>query len=43
MRYQIRTNPGILTGETKPDYQRCVRISTEASLREMFAPGALVK
>ena len=26
----------------KPDYERCIRISTEASLREMIAPGALV-
>mmetsp|Transcript_8155 Transcript_8155/g.17845 ORF Transcript_8155/g.17845 Transcript_8155/m.17845 type:complete len:721 (+) Transcript_8155:87-2249(+) len=25
-----------------PDYDRCIRISTEASLREMLAPGALV-
>lgn len=26
----------------EPDYERCIRISTEASLREMIAPGALV-
>ena len=26
----------------KPDYVRCIRISTKASLREMLAPGALV-
>jgi H(+)-translocating pyrophosphatase len=26
----------------KPDYERCIRISTNASLREMLAPGALV-
>eukprot|EP00929_Paragymnodinium_shiwhaense_P096719 TRINITY_DN5840_c1_g1_i1.p1 TRINITY_DN5840_c1_g1~~TRINITY_DN5840_c1_g1_i1.p1 ORF type:complete len:735 (-),score=138.58 TRINITY_DN5840_c1_g1_i1:198-2402(-) len=26
----------------KPDYERCIRISTQASLREMIAPGALV-
>merc|ERR1719192_1689927 len=26
----------------EPDYERCIRISTEASLREMLAPGALV-
>merc|ERR1711862_969442 len=25
-----------------PDYEKCIRISTEASLREMLAPGALV-
>ena len=28
--------------KVKPDYERCIRISTEASLREMIAPGALV-
>merc|ERR1712226_1297124 len=26
----------------QPDYEKCIRISTEASLREMLAPGALV-
>merc|ERR1712037_869825 len=26
----------------EPDYERCIRISTDASLREMLAPGALV-
>jgi len=34
--------PKILSGEIKPQYQRCIEISTEASLREMIAPGALV-
>merc|ERR1719444_679125 len=28
--------------QMQPDYERCIRISTEASLREMIAPGALV-
>eukprot|EP00929_Paragymnodinium_shiwhaense_P063222 TRINITY_DN315_c0_g2_i1.p1 TRINITY_DN315_c0_g2~~TRINITY_DN315_c0_g2_i1.p1 ORF type:complete len:728 (-),score=203.49 TRINITY_DN315_c0_g2_i1:182-2365(-) len=28
--------------QAKPDYQQCIKISTEASLREMLAPGALV-
>merc|ERR1719189_2930404 len=34
----------ILTGslELKPDYDRCISISTKSSLREMIAPGALV-
>merc|ERR1719433_485362 len=32
----------ILEGTVDPDYDRCIRISTEASLKEMFAPGALV-
>jgi len=34
--------PKIISGEAQPDYQRCILISTEASLREMLAPGALV-
>merc|ERR1719386_337954 len=34
--------PKIISGEMKPDYQRCILISTEASLREMLAPGTLV-
>jgi len=35
--------PGIMGPEhVAPDYDRCIRISTEASLREMIAPGALV-
>merc|ERR1712066_149114 len=34
--------PKILSGEMKPDYHRCISISTEASLREMIPPGALV-
>merc|ERR1719460_3255722 len=34
--------PKILSGEIKPQYTRCIAISTEASLREMLAPGALV-
>merc|ERR1719276_622571 len=33
---------GILAGTAKPDYDRCIRISTEASLKEMIAPGLLV-
>jgi len=42
IRRQLANNPGILTGQTKPDYERCIQISTNASLREMIAPGALV-
>jgi len=34
--------PKILSGEIKPQYNQCISISTEASLREMLAPGALV-
>mmetsp|Transcript_34082 Transcript_34082/g.61407 ORF Transcript_34082/g.61407 Transcript_34082/m.61407 type:complete len:804 (+) Transcript_34082:42-2453(+) len=34
--------PKILKGEAEPDYDRCISISTQASLREMIAPGCLV-
>merc|ERR1712113_618486 len=34
--------PKIMKEGATPDYDRCIRISTEASLREMLAPGALV-
>jgi len=40
---QWRENPRILIDNgDEPDYAKCIEISTEASLREMFAPGALV-
>jgi inorganic pyrophosphatase len=42
VRRQIKANPGILTGETEPDYKACIAISTRASLIEMIAPGLLV-
>jgi inorganic pyrophosphatase len=42
IRTQLRENPGIRTGESEPNYERCVAISTQASLKEMIAPGALV-
>merc|ERR1712176_1200474 len=34
--------PDIMTEGAKPDYKKCIKISTEASLREMIPPGALV-
>merc|ERR1719221_1048217 len=34
--------PKIMRDGAKPDYDRCIRISTEASLKEMIAPGLLV-
>merc|ERR1711937_721954 len=34
--------PKIMTEGAAPDYEKCIRISTEASLKEMLAPGALV-
>lgn len=42
VRRQIRVNPGILTGEVRPDYRACVSVSTKASLYEMILPGLLV-
>ena len=42
VRRQIRTNPGILNGSALPDYEECIKISTQASLREMIMPGLLV-
>jgi K(+)-stimulated pyrophosphate-energized sodium pump len=42
VRHQFHTMPGIMTGEQKPDYKRCVSISTSAALRQMIFPGVLV-
>ena len=41
VRRQFREIPGLLEGNAKPDTARCVKISTEASLKRMVAPGAL--
>jgi K(+)-stimulated pyrophosphate-energized sodium pump len=41
VRRQFRTIPGILEGTGKPDYEKCVAISTQASIRKMVAPGAI--
>ncbi|XP_027114816.1 pyrophosphate-energized vacuolar membrane proton pump-like [Coffea arabica] len=42
VRRQFNTMPGLLEGTRKPDYATCVKISTDASLKEMIPPGALV-
>ena len=39
---QFETMPGIRDGSQKPDYERCIAISTQASLKSMIAPGILV-
>ncbi|MEO8538283.1 MAG: V-type H(+)-translocating pyrophosphatase [bacterium] len=41
VRRQFRENPGIMTGEVRPDYARAVDITTRSALREMIAPGIL--
>jgi K(+)-stimulated pyrophosphate-energized sodium pump len=41
VRRQFKDN-SIMSGKKKPDYTRCIEISTQASLREMIVPGSLV-
>ncbi|VAH02747.1 unnamed protein product [Triticum turgidum subsp. durum] len=42
VRRQFDSIPGLMEGTAKPDYATCVKISTDASLKKMLAPGALV-
>jgi len=41
VRRQFRTIPGIMDGTGKPEYDKCVAISTEASIKKMILPGAI--
>ncbi|PYS98363.1 MAG: sodium-translocating pyrophosphatase [Acidobacteria bacterium] len=41
VRRQFRDIPGIMEYKAKPEYEKCVAISTKASLREMMLPGAI--
>ena len=41
VRRQFREIKGILTGETEPDYARCVSISTKGAQREMVVPSLI--
>ncbi len=42
VRRQFKEIPGLMEGKTKPDYSRCVDISTRAALRHMIAPSLLI-
>lgn len=41
VRRQFKMNPNIMLGTDKPDYAKCVDISTQAALREMILPGLI--
>lgn len=41
VRRQFREIPGIMEGKAKPEYEKCVAISTHASIRKMMLPGAI--
>ena len=41
VRRQFKEIPGIMEGTGKPEYEKCVAISTEASLKKMMLPGAI--
>ena len=41
VRRQFREIPGIMTYEAEPEYDKCVAISTEASIKQMILPGAI--
>jgi K(+)-stimulated pyrophosphate-energized sodium pump len=41
VRRQFRTIPGIMEGTGKPEYDKCVAISTQASIKKMLLPGAI--
>lgn len=41
VRRQFKADPGIIKGTSKPDYAKCVDISTQAALKEMILPGCI--
>jgi inorganic pyrophosphatase len=42
IQYQFRNIEGLMEGTAKPNYKNCVKIATDASLKEMIPPGCLV-
>jgi K(+)-stimulated pyrophosphate-energized sodium pump len=41
VRRQFKSIPGIMEGTGKPEYEKCVAISTQASIKKMMLPGAI--
>lgn len=41
VRRQFREIPGILEGKAEPEYEKCVEISTDASIKKMLLPGSI--
>jgi len=41
VRRQFKSIKGLMAGKAKPDYQKCIRISTDAALKEMIWPGLI--
>lgn len=41
VRRQFKKSPGILTGEVRPDYEKCIRISSKGAIREMKLPSII--
>ena len=41
VRRQFKEIPGLMEGTAKPDYNRCIAISTKAALHEMIVPGLI--
>jgi len=41
VRRQFKTIKGLMEGKAKPDYERCIHISTDGALKEMIIPGLI--